>query len=267
MLIRIRRTRGERTLLSALLGTGLMHAISPAIAADTWQYNITPYFFAAAIDATVGVGSVETDVDLDASDVLENTESGFMAMMSARSGDLVFALDASYFQLQDGESSSVTGPFGRATADGTVELTNRQWVYQPMVGQRVLDDTLKMDIYGGLRYTRLRANLDVVVDTSLARFPGDSSSFKSEKDWTDYVMGVNLAYPINQRWSLAGLADWGMGQYSDLSYQFLGAVQWQFHPQMAASLGYRVLHQEYEEDRFSWDVTYSGLLLGLGFSF
>ena len=65
------------------------------------------------------------------------------------------------------------------------------------VGQRVLDDTLKMDIYGGLRYTRLRANLDVVVDTSLARFPGDSSSFKSEKDWTDYVMGMNLAYPIS----------------------------------------------------------------------
>ncbi|NPU93223.1 MAG: hypothetical protein HPY82_15040 [Gammaproteobacteria bacterium] len=261
------RECGFSRALSGVLGVCVLGAAQVSTAAETWEYSITPYFFAAAIDATVGVGNVETDVDLDASDVLENTESGFMAMMSARNGDWVVALDASYFQLKDGESSSVTGPFGRTAADGTVELTNRQWVYQPMVGQRVLDDTLKMDIYGGLRYTRLRANLDVAIDASLVRFPGDSSSFKSEKDWTDYVMGAHLDYAINQQWSLTGLVDWGMGRYSDLSYQFLAAVQWHFQPQMAASLGYRVLHQEYEEDRFSWDVTYSGLVLGLGFGF
>lgn len=266
MLNRFNRITGGQKSLPALLATGLICASSPAIGADNWEYTITPYFFAAAIDATVGVGDVETTVDLDSSDVLESTEAGFMAMLSARKDKWLLALDGTYFQLKDGESSSVTGPFGRVTADGTVELTNRQWVYQPMVGYRVLDDKLQMDVFGGLRYTRLRANMDIVIDTGSARFPGNQSSFKTEKDWTDVIAGVHVAFPLNEQWSLTGMTDVGSGEDSDLSYHLLGTVRWQFHKQMAASFGYRLLHQEFEEDAFNWDVTYSGVIIGVGFT-
>lgn len=253
--------------MSFLAGASLFGFSQVASAADTWQYSITPYFFAAGIDATVGVGNVETDVDLNAGDVLESTESGFMAMLSARKGKWTFAFDGSYFQLKDGESSSVTGPFGRATAEGTVELTNRQWVYQPMLAYQLLDDRLKMAVYGGARYTRLRANMNVAIDTSLAAFPGNERDFKAEKKWTDYVVGTHGSFPVADRWSLVGMADVGTGEDSDISYQLLGAIKWQFHETVSASLGYRMLHQEFEEDAFSWDATYSGFILGAGFTF
>lgn len=253
--------------ISLLAGASMFGFSHAASADDTWQYSITPYFFAAGMDATIGAGNVKTDVDMNAGDVLEDTESGFMAMLSARKGKWTFAFDGSYFQLKDGESSSVTGPFGRATADGTVELTNRQWVYQPMVAYQLLDDRLKLAVYGGARYTRLRANMGVAIDTSLVAFPGDERSFKAEKSWTDYIVGTHVNFPVADKWSLVGMADAGAGEDSDISYHVLGAVKWQFHESVSASLGYRMLHQEFEDDAFSWDVTYSGFILGAGFTF
>src|SRR3990167_6449944 len=93
-----------------LIATGLALSGPAAYAADSWQFEVTPYFLAAAIDATAGVGNVETDIDLSSSDVLENTEGGFMMMTTARHGKWSLGLDASYFKLVDGGSDSVTGP-------------------------------------------------------------------------------------------------------------------------------------------------------------
>lgn len=239
----------------------------PAANAEPWQFDVTPYFFAAAMDATADVGPVKTDVDMSASDVLEDTQNGFMAMMSARKDRWVVGLDASYFKLGDGQSESVTGPFGRTTVEGEVELTDRQWVYQPMLGYQVLDQGMQAHVYGGARYTRLRANLNVVIDTSIAAFPGGERSAKAEKEWTDFVVGGHLSLPLAERWSIESMADVGKGDDSDISYHFLVAAKWQFHPMMAASAGYRLLHQEYEDDTFAWDVTCSGLIMGVGFSF
>lgn len=52
------------------------HAQTPA--EDRWQFEVTPYFFAAGLDGTVGVRGVEADVDLDFEDIWDNLDSAFM---------------------------------------------------------------------------------------------------------------------------------------------------------------------------------------------
>lgn len=259
-------SRVVRTLLAAALGTAAT-AAQAVDAADSWQFEVTPYFLAAAIDATAGVGNVETDIDLSSSDVLENTEGGFMMMTTARHGKWSLGFDASYFKLVDGGSDSVSGPLGRATAKGTVEVTSEQWIYQPMLGYRVLDDKLKLDLYGGARYTKLQTDLDLKITTTIAAFPGGERDFSADKDWTDLVAGGHVSFPLAQNWSLIGLADVGTGQDSDLSYQLLAAANWQISEMFSAKFGYRYIYQDFEEDAFSWEVVYSGIIAGVGIRF
>jgi hypothetical protein len=64
---------------------------------DAWQFQVTPYLFGAALSGTTGIGNVTADVDLSFGDILDNLDSGFMAMLEARKGrgDLVSTVSTS----------------------------------------------------------------------------------------------------------------------------------------------------------------------------
>lgn len=256
-------------LAGVLLATalGFSGASAQAAGPGSWQFEITPYFLAAAIDATAGVGNIETEIDLSSGDVLENTEAGFMMMAVARRGRWSLGFDGSYFKLEGGDSTSVTGPLGRDTAEGVVTVSSAQWIYQAMAGYRVVDESLKLDLYGGMRYTRLESGLDLNITTTVPAFPGGGREFDAEKDWTDLVVGAHGLYPVNDQWSLIGLADVGTGEDSDLSYQLMGLASWQINDMLAAKFGYRHIYQDFAEDAFSWEVVYSGFIIGLGIAF
>ena len=63
---------------------------------DSWQFEITPYIFAAGLDGEIGqstrFGDVTADIDMGFSDILENLDSGFMGLFEARKDKWVFAL-------------------------------------------------------------------------------------------------------------------------------------------------------------------------------
>ena len=235
--------KNHRYSLSTALAAGVtafgLVSLPATSQAEEWQFSISPY---------------------------DKADSGFMAMFSARKGKWIFGFDGSYFKLSDGQSKSVEGPFGRESAKGAIELTNRQWIYQPMVGYLVLDDRVKVDIYGGARYTRLRVNMDIDISTSVDAFPGGDTTFRGELEWTDFVLGGHFSMPLGKKFSVDGLVDAGTGEYSDMSYQLLGVGTWHFSETMSASLGYRLLVQNYEEDAFEYDAKFNGLMLGMTFN-
>ena len=72
--------------------------------------------------------------------------------------------------------------------------------------------------------------------------------------------------PIAQKWDLTGYADVGGGG-SDLTYQVMLGVNWQFSRVFSAKLGYRYLYQDYRTDDFVWDIATSGGFVGLGIRF
>jgi opacity protein-like surface antigen len=156
------------------------------------------------------------------------------------------------------------------TLDGALQLTTSINVYQGSIGYRVVDDRTKVDLIGALRYTQVKADMNVVLTTTppISFLPGGTSSAAGSEDWTDVVVGVRALHPLTDNVSLLGYADVGAGG-SDLTYQLIAGVNWEFAQDLTAKAGYRVMDWDYENESAGnvWDMQASGMYLGLGFKF
>ncbi len=235
------------------------------INSDTWQFEITPYFFAAAMDGTVGMRGVSADIDMSFSDIWERLDKAFMVYFSAQKGDWVFALDAIYFKLEDEKANSWQGPLGNTnTAQLDADVT--QQVYSLSAGRRVLNEQTRVDVLGVARYTSLDTDLKLASTTGSDLLPDGSRSVSRKESWCDAAIAVRVLTHIADKWDLVGYADIGAGG-SDLTYQLLAGVNWQFSKTLSAKFGYRHFYQDYQKDDFKWDMTTSGVYAGLGIKF
>jgi opacity protein-like surface antigen len=237
-----------------------------AAGSDDWEFEVTPYFLAASLDGTAGVRGVEADVDMSFSDIWDNLDAGFMGIFEAQKGPWIFGLEGVYFKLEDEGAKTVTGPFGRVAVDGALDLTTSMYIYQGTVGYRVLDDRTAVDLLGALRYTKLKADMDVTVATAGIVFPGGARSAGGSEGWTDAVVGARVLHPVSDHVDLLGYADVGGGG-SDLTWQFILGANWEFRENLTAKLGYRYLDWDYEDGGTKWDMAAAGVYLGLGIRF
>ncbi|HEY9199747.1 MAG TPA: hypothetical protein VIR60_10295 [Gammaproteobacteria bacterium] len=257
----------DKRALSWIIPTLLASPVAMAAEYDAWQYEITPYILTAGLDGKAGIRGVTGDIDMSISDVLDDLQSGFMGMLTARKGPWMYALEGVYFKLEDEAGKSVTGPFGHVTVNGALDLTTKMYVYQGSVGYRVLDGTTSVDVIGGLRYTKLDLDMTVVITTTPAIvFPGGARSASGSESWTDGVVGAIVHHQVSDHVSLLGYADVGGGG-SDLTYQLIAGANWEFSKGYTAKAGYRLLDWDYEEDGTVWDMTASGPYLALGIRF
>jgi opacity protein-like surface antigen len=269
----IRHTTCRDHFAAIVLGTTLALAV-PAAAqtavrseSDTWQFEVTPYLFGSALSGTTGVGGVTADVDMSFGDIVENLDSGFMAMFEARKGPWGFGFDGVYFKLKDQKTSSWQGPGGIGSATGDLEATMTEQIYQLAAMYRLSDAAIKIDAIGAARYTRLDTDLDLVFTTG-PLLPGGARNLSASESWWDPVIGIRVIVPLAEQWSFVGYADiGGFGVGSDVTYQVLAGVNWQFSETFSAKAGYRYFYQDYEHNGFVWDMTASGFYLGAGFRF
>lgn len=249
-----------------LLASGLSGSVFAA-ESDDWQFEVTPHLFAAALDGTTGIRGVESDLDVSFSDTLEVLEFAFMGVFTAQKGPWSYGVEAWYIKLDDQGATNVTGPFGNVTVNAALEVETELSVYQGSVGYRVVDNRIKADFIGALRYTKITLDATAVITTTPSIvFPGGARSAEGSEEWVDGVIGMRLLYPLNEEWSLLGYADVGAGG-SDLTYQLIAGANWQFSDGVTAKLGYRVLDWDYENDGNVWDMTMSGPYLGVGIRF
>lgn len=259
----------------------MMLAVSPVVSAeqqispksddtatpDKWQFEISPYFFAAGLYGTTGVRQVQGEVEKDFGDILEDLEMGGMLAVEVRKGSWAFIFDSIYMRLGGQQFKSWQGPGGIGSLTGTLEATTTLQIYQPSLGYRVLDGRTKLDVIGAGRYTQLDADLNLVVTTG-GLLPGGSRQVSGKEGWWDPVVGTRVLAPFAQKWAFTGYADiGGFGVGSDLTYQLVAGVKWQFSKVVSMKLDYRYLYQDYEKDGFVWDMAAHGPLLGFGFSF
>lgn len=251
-----------------LTSLGLAASQSAAASeADGWQYEVTPYLLAAGMDGTIGLQGVSTDVDASFNDIAENLDGGFMALFVAQKGPWSLGLEGVYMKIEGDGATTVTGPGGLVSANGQLDLTNKMYIAQASVGYRVLDSQTKLNLLGALRYTKLEVDMDVAVQfTPGIVFPGGATSTSGSEAWTDFVVGAQVVHPLADNVALVGYADVGAGG-SDLTYQFIGGVNWAFEKDFIAKLGYRYLSWDYENDGTVWDIAASGPYLGLGIRF
>jgi len=243
---------------------------SPAVADegsadDKWQFEITPYLFAAAMNGTTAIRGISADVDMSFSDIAERLDSAFMIYMTARKNDWIYSFDAIYFKIADQGSNSWQGPLGNtSTAQLNVAMTQQN--YSLSAGRRVLNEKTKVDVLGGARYTGLDTDLKLAFTSGPDLLPDGSRSVSAKESWWDAAIAVRVAMPIASKWDLTGYADVGAGG-SDLTYQLLAGLNWQFSKVVSAKIGYRYFYQDYQKGDFKWDMTNSGGYLGVGFRF
>lgn len=233
--------------------------------ADEWKFEVTPYMLAAGMDGTVGVLGHQADIDASFGDIWDVLDAGLMGLFTAQKGPWWFGLEGVYMKLQDDGVHTVTGPGGVVSINGQLDVTSKLYVFQASAGYRVWDEVTKVDAIGALRYTELDLDTDVDIAFTPPIFGGSASADGSE-GWTDLVVGVRALHPVSKEVSLIGYADVGGGG-SDLTFQFIGGVNWEFSDGFTAKLGYRYLSWDYEDDGAKWDVAAHGPYLGIGIAF
>jgi hypothetical protein len=265
-----KRSNFAAAIMCALVISGFYYA-PPALAEDEyidkdkWQFEITPYLFAAAMDGTATVRGISADIDMSFGDIWDRLDKAGMLYMTARKNDWVFALDAIYFKIQDEQSQSWQGPLGN-TNTARLDADMTQQVYGLSFGRRVLDQKAKLDVMGVARYTQLDTNLNLALTTGSALLPDGSRAVSGKEDWWDAAIAARVATPIGQKWDLMAYADIGAGG-SDLTYQILAGANWQFSKTFSMKLAYRYFYQDYESNNFKWDMTTAGPVVGLGIRF
>jgi opacity protein-like surface antigen len=230
-----------------------------APAADSWQFEATPYFWAAGMSGWGRLGSRTPTVKLDPSfsDIWRNLDFGAMGTFEARKGRWGILFDSIYVKL-----GKTSGTLPRDNP-GTAKLQVSQTILQLAGAYRVLDSpATPVDILAGARYTYLDGDLSFSGGPLLPQ----GSSRSNNASWTDGFVGVRGAYALTDKWSLIGYADVGTGG-SKYSWQLIGGANYDFSESVVGKVGYRIISMKYESENFLYNMKTAGVFVGVGIKF
>jgi hypothetical protein len=253
----------------------LLAVLAPLVSAEEkpdkdreWEFRVAPYFWFVSMDGNVTAKGQKSDVDTDFSDIWDELNIAGMVTFDARKDNWGFLGDVIYADL--GKSKSV----GSIDIDPTVKLA---WVSAGgfyRLGTWKLSDAAGKDVPAvtvdglfGARYTHIDVNLDI---KGFQNRSGD-------KNWLDPLVGARAFFDLSEHWMLSlhgNVGGFGVG--SDFTWEALGGIGYRFRffskeNNARAVWGYRAVYQNYTDgsgnDKFEWDVTLHGPILGLVIEF
>lgn len=227
-------------------------------ATGDWQFEATPYFWAAGLNGWTRIGARTPTVKIDPSfsDVWRNLDFGAMGSFEARNGRWAAIFDSVYVKV-----SATSDPLLGGTSTAQVGL--KEAILQLAGAYRVFDSAVvPIDVVAGVRYAYLYGDLSL---SKGAIIPGGSGRHDSV-NWTDGFVGIRAAYRFSERWSLIGYADAGAGGTKH-SWQFISSVNFNISKRFVARFGYRIIGMDYENTNFLYNVKTSGMFAGVGVRF
>ena len=229
-----------RNITFALLGMSL--ASFSATSQAEWNYQLTPYLWAANMDGTTAVAGQDVDFTAEFSDLVKHLDAGFAANFTAKSDTWGYFIDGNFVKLKADELG-VKGGIGVAVDQKIVEAGVSYSLSE------------QFDLIGGGRYQKVDEDLNLPLNQSLNG--GDS--------WIDGFIGA-VWHPVNtDKWTLKLRGDIGAGD-SDSVWQAGIGGGYRFNKTWSILLAYRYLSTDFESEKFKWDVDQSGLGIGLGIS-
>jgi hypothetical protein len=231
---------------------GLAAALSAVPAhAEGWEFSLTPYFMAPAMDGKSAIGPVDINVSASPADIFRNLNWGAMGILEANNGKFGFAVDLTYMDLE------ADGPGGRATFSG------HQGAYTPMLLARIDPNA---EVYVGARINDIGATISGTGPL------GNARSVSRSESWVDPVVGIRTNFQLSRTIDLTVMADvGGFGIASDIAVQAWPSFGFRLGNSAKAILGYRAIYTKYETgsglDSFVYDVLTHGPTLGVQFRF
>lgn len=233
------------------MGTATLSAGSAVAGDDELSFDISPYFWATAINGDVDVEDLPSArLDMDFSDVWDDFESGAAAFLTVRKGPWLAMADFSYLKMEDDRQLLMM------SVSSEIDTT----LASLAVGRRIAGDmgAPAMDAFIGGRYNRYDVDIEISPLGSASR----------TEEWVDPIVGVNLSVPFSKRISAGVLADiGGFGVGSDLAWEAMPVIGFSLSDMIMLRAGYRWLDVDYDKDDLLIDTMTQGWLAGLGFRF
>lgn len=234
---------------------------APALAqqvTDGWRVSVTPYLWVSSYEGDVTDRSNGQDIDTSASfgDLLSNLEFVFIGKGEVQYDRVGVLGDLVYLKLGADQTVErpLLGPIKREADVATTTVTVAGFY------RIVENDQLNVDLLGGLRYVKVKVDLE---------FQGARLDLERDASasFTEPVIGVRATQRIGARSSLTGYGDVGAFSDSKTVWQVLGTYNYQWKPNLTVSAGYRYFVIDLDRPRADVDVTLKGPLLGLTYVF
>jgi hypothetical protein len=225
---------------------------SSTFAGEQWQFELTPYLWGATIGGNVATGGgtpISAPAPGDSSFfTLENLEGAAFLAFEAQRGQWRLMLDGVYVSFADDVRS---GPLL------TISEKIKGHVFEAAVGYQ-LAQRPEWELLAGARYFQIENDLDLE--------PGPRA--KSEKTWTDPLIGVRYTRPLSENWQFRARADLGgFGVSADLMQNYVFEFDYRMSDRARLRLGYRYLKADFEKDRFVFDASVKGPAIGVTIDF
>jgi hypothetical protein len=207
------------------------------------------------VNGRVGIGDRTADVEASFANVLDHLHFAFMNVVDATwNSKLVVLTDLVYVDLR-GEHAT-PGPLF-----SSVRPNHRLFLLTPEAGYRVFNASrASVDVLGGIRYWHARTELQF----QPGLLPG--TDVQLARGWVDGILGLRGKAYLPRNWWISGYGDLGGGG-SNFTYQLIGIAGVDLHRHYAIVFGYRYLNVDYDRERFLFDTTLKGPLLGFTFKF
>ncbi len=214
-----------------------------------WRFTVTPDLWALSLHGRVGVGPVATNADISFHDLLKALRFAFMANAEVRKGRWFGDIDVLYASLGKENVIAFRGD------TGSLELTQKMSIIQPVGGYTIGNQKWSVDFLGGFRAWDLRTTIDVDV----TRRPSNPHSIA--RGWPDATAGFRFHWlPYQKLRVLAGGDGGGGGSHG--TWQAYGVVGYDAWSRVALGAGYRYLFVNYEDSNYLLDADLRGFGLG-----
>ena len=247
---------GRRALLAGAAAALLAVIVARPAAAqeDAFRNTAEIYLMAASMSGTVGVGSLETEIDVPSSKVFENLKFAVLADYRGEARTWAVMADFVYMNL-GGSGTSSTGL-------GSAEVGAEEFIVDLAGAWRI---SKSFELLAGGRYTHLRTTVTLTT-------PLNARDAKVDEDWFDPFVGAQAFLPLSKALQLQLRGDvGGFGVGCKFTWQATARLNWQVSRVIQLGIGYRWLDQDFETgsgtDYVKWDILTQGPLIAAGVTF
>lgn len=240
----------------AVMAADVAPKSAPAVVSSppAFTWAVTMYAWGSGLtgdEALFGLPPVKVDIGFDK--ILNNLDFAAMGLVEARSGRWALVGDLIYSKL------SASKDVGAGPLFAGVKLNVSAFTALGAVSYRFVEGPWgHVDGLIGARFWSLETKLTIRPGVL-----GVGARAVDTEGWIDPMIGVTARYNLNEKWFLT---TWGMiggaGIGSDLSWDVLAAVGYQFNERWSASVGYRALSVDYSTARFTYDMIQHGPVIG-----
>ncbi len=229
----------------------LLATASGLIAQDEhWDFEVTPYFWAAGIDGEATVQGNHADIDADFEDIIDAVDAGVGLMTTARRDSFVVWGQFDYVGMDTDELDD-------APAGGSIQTDS--FLAALAAGLR-FDLPLKgstIDVMAGLRYGCVKTEVEI-------------TGVGSGEDTEDLIDGIFVLRPnvrLTERWHFNPTFLVGAGD-SELTWEVQPTIVYRINEDLALRAGYRRVFYDIEGNGGNGlELAFQGLLVGVDLLF